>query len=131
MVGSKKRYGLTVVTLLALVFTGIAAVIGIVGRTAFRPLPFSHPETLVQVTEGGNLFVADTLAATVRLVPEVEAFATFASHVQTDVAYAGATHAGSVVQTSPNYFDLLQISGLHKNPKRTRGPERRMAACDI
>src|SRR3954471_13826559 len=103
MVGSKKKYGLTVVTLLALVFTGIAAVIGIVGRTVFRPLPFNRPETLVQVTEGGNLFVADTLAATVRLVPEVAGFATFASAVQPDVAYADASHAGSVVQTSANY----------------------------
>src|SRR3954471_4863448 len=105
MVGSKKKYGLTVVTLLALVFTGIAAVIGIVGRTAFRPLPFSRPETLMQLTEGGNLFVADTLAATVRLVPEVTAFATFAPAVQTEVAYSGVSHAGSVVQTSANYFD--------------------------
>src|SRR4051812_6905898 len=115
MIGSKKRYELTVVTLLALVFTGIAAVIGIVGRTAFRPLPFSRPETLVQVTEGGNLFVADTLAATVRLVPEVTAFATFASAVQTDVTHADVSHAASVVQTSPNYFDLLEISGLRAN----------------
>jgi hypothetical protein len=102
------------------VFVGVGAVIGILGKTTFRPLPFSHPESLVQLTEGGNIWDADTLAATLRLAPEVAAFATFASSNTAEATHGTMRHTVSTVQTSPNFFDVLGTPLRRINPAAYR-----------
>src|SRR5207245_9381182 len=109
MVGRKTRYAATVSTLLALVFLGVIVVVGAFSATTFRPLPFSRPETLVQLIAGGNLWEADTLAQTLRLAPQVERFATFQPSTPAGVAHAGLTAEATRTVTSPNFFDLLGL----------------------
>ena len=111
----KKRYSVAVVSLLTLVFAGVGTVIGMLGQTTFRPLPFTNPDRLVQVTMGGNLWQADTLAATVRFAPQVADFAMFASSTAAEAAHAGVRHTATVVQTSPNFFDLLGLGTRRAN----------------
>jgi cell division protein FtsX len=108
-VSRKTRYAATVSTLLALVFLGVIVVVGAFSATTFRPLPFSRPETLVQLTAGGNLWEADTLAQTLRLAPQVERFATFQPSEPAAVARAGLSAEATRTVTSPNFFDLLGL----------------------
>jgi putative ABC transport system permease protein len=108
-VSRKTRYAAAVSTLLALVFLGVVVVVGAFSATTFRPLPFSRPETLVQLTAGGNLWEADTLAQTLRLAPQVERFATFQPSTPAAVAHAGLNVEATSTVTSSNFFDLLGL----------------------
>lgn len=47
----RKRYAAIVVSLLTLIFVGAGAVISMMTRTTFRPLPFVEPNQLVQYVE--------------------------------------------------------------------------------
>jgi hypothetical protein len=112
MILRRKRYAIVVTSLLALVFVGVGVVVSLMTLTTFRPLPFASPETLVSffLLRDGNadLWPADTLALTTRLVPELANVAGFATN-QTDVRLGGFTKLATVVTTSPNYFALLRL----------------------
>src|SRR5215212_2598388 len=110
----RKRHSVIVVSLLSLIFIGMGAVIGMMTRTTFRPLPFSDPETLVeyiQVPDGmPDPWELDTLARTTRLVPEITALtAHLADESKLPVTYGANTKPGTVVVTLPNYFTMLGL----------------------
>src|SRR3954465_7225777 len=69
------RYRLTSVAMLGAVFLGVVAATGILARTSWRPLAFREPGQLVQflhVTKSDpEPWPLDTLAAVVRLTPEL------------------------------------------------------------
>src|SRR5438046_3129755 len=101
------RYRVIVVSLLTLIFTGIATVVSMLSSTTFRPLPFARPETLVNLTAGGNLWEQDTLAQTLRLGLGVTQVATYGTPNSVDAAHAGQHVSASATQTSSNFFDFL------------------------
>src|SRR4051812_44888362 len=111
----RKRHSVVVVSLLSLIFIGVGAVIGMMTRTTFRPLPFTDPSTLVQylpVAEGmPDPWELDTLTRTTRLVPEVVALTAYLNDNATlPVTFGATTKPGTVVVTLPNFPRML---GLH------------------
>jgi putative ABC transport system permease protein len=110
----RQRHSVVVVSLLSLIFIGMGAVISMMSRTTFRPLPFSDPATLVQyiqVPEGmPDPWELDTLTRTTQLVPEITALtARVADEARLAVTYAGTTKPGVVIVTLPNYFTTLRL----------------------
>jgi putative ABC transport system permease protein len=110
----RKRHSVVVASLLTLIFIGIGAVISMMTRTTFRPLPFSNPESLVQyiqVPEGmPDPWELDTLTRTTRLVPEIT---TLTAHLvdgaTLPVTFGATTSPARVVVTLPNFFTTLGL----------------------
>ncbi len=110
----RKRHSVVVVSLLSLIFIGMGAVISMMSRTTFRPLPFSDPETLVQyiqVPDGmPDPWELDTLRRTTRLVPEITTLsARLVEEPTLPVTYGANTKPGTVIVTLPNYFTTLGL----------------------
>src|ERR1043165_5431816 len=111
----RKRHSVAVVSLLSLIFIGVGAVIGMMSRTTFRPLPFSEPDNwiqYIQIHDGmADPWELDTLTRTTRLVPEISALtARLASESSLPVTYGSTTKPGTVIVTLPNFFTTLGLS---------------------
>jgi putative ABC transport system permease protein len=114
MAWRRKRHALSVITLLTCVFTGIGAVVSILGTSVLRPLPFDRPGELyhtLAVYDG--MADAWSLEDLERVSEHLRGTATFtAATVGNDeaVAYRGDTTTVRVIATVANYFKLLGIS---------------------
>src|SRR4051812_2034553 len=100
----RSRYAFIVVSLVSAVFVGVASVVGMLSATTFRPLPFTDPETLFQFSAGGNLWDADTLAATARLTAPLVTYATYQPQTTVEVRRGESSASAMSVATSPNFF---------------------------
>src|SRR3954462_14344129 len=110
----RKRYALTVITLLTLVFVGIGTVLGILATSALRPLPFARPGELFRVISGANggadLWALDEFKRIANAVPEVSQVAAMSNMERPDVLLNNTSIAANVVVTTPNFFPVLGIS---------------------
>jgi putative ABC transport system permease protein len=110
----RKRHSVVVGSLLLLIFLGMGAVISMMSRTTFRPLPFADPGSLVeyiQVRDGmPDPWELDTLTRTTRLVPEISKLTARLSEAPTvSVTFGANTKSGTVIVTLPNYFTTLGL----------------------
>src|SRR5258708_17343903 len=109
----RKRYAAIVVALLTLIFVGAGAVISMMTRTTFRPLPFVEPNQLVQYVEiedgDPEPWESDSLAQTTRLVPEITGSAMHMSAMPMSLTFGPLEKPARVIVTSPNFLRGLVL----------------------
>lgn len=110
----RKRYAVSVITLLTCVFAGTGAAIAILGTSVLRPLPFARPDELyhtLPVYDGlADPWAFDDLQRASELLHGAAAFTAMTVGRDEVVTYRGDTATARAIVTAPNFFTLLGIS---------------------
>jgi putative ABC transport system permease protein len=108
----RKRYALTVITLLTLVFIGLGTVLGILSTSVLRPVRVSRPDELFRVMadNGLDLWALDEFKRVTAAVPEVAQTAGMSPMERKDALLGGTAIRANIVTTTPNFFAMLGVT---------------------